>query len=91
MKKLSKEELLSWLGQKNDYQAKNPLFNSDLNSKAREQIRQLIQNQPEVDEKFIEDWILKLSDWREKKIKFSCLQILLQILIEAGVKIKEEE
>jgi len=57
---------------------------------AHQQIKDLIQNQPEVDEEFVEDWILRLSDWRERKVKFSCLQIILQILIEAGIKVKED-
>jgi len=63
---------------------------------AKKQIRQLIENQPGVDEEFIEKWIDKLGvkvrqRWNDDYYVNPSKEDLKQMLKEAGIRIKGEE
>jgi len=68
----------------------------DDDEQAYQQIRQLIENQPGVDEEFIEKWIDKLKikvrqRWNDDYYVNPSKEDLKQMLKEAGLKIKGEK
>ena len=98
MKELSKEELLKLLldNWRQVYDKKEKTLKLH-DEQAYEQIRQLIENQPEVDIIFIDKWVasifLSLEHYiQENDINEANNQLeihLRELLQEAGVKIKE--
>ena len=83
MKELSKDELLGYL--EGWYCMSVPQY-EEIDKQAYKQIRQLIENQPEVDEKFIEKWANRFEriQWNSGEFYVPLIQ---QLLREAGVKI----
>jgi len=54
---------------------------------AYKQLKALIQNQPEVDKEFIEEWSYNL-EWKDKDELRD--ELIERMLTEAGIKIKED-
>jgi len=84
MSKLSNKELLIWLkNAEHERLIYMPKYTLEQERQAYLQIKDLIQNQPEVDEAFMKKW----SDilFGEKYVDFD----IVEMLKEAGVKIKE--
>ena len=84
--RLRKDELLEWLGEENDYHPYNNLFDDEFNLQAWRQIRQMIENWPEVDEVFVEKWRAEFVSGFEAPE-----DNIIQMLTEAGVKIVGEK
>jgi len=96
MSELSKERLLEIL--KDWFENFDWAFKED--KQAYQQLKELIQNQPEVDEGFIEKWESKLGvkvrqrptrtrRWSNDYYVTPSKAVLKRMLKEAGVKIKE--
>ena len=101
-KMLSKEELLKWLenivnhscvlGITHPHLATHPTNNDD---QAYVQLKQMIENQPEVGETILDDWAREIADILWDKTKYSDRINFLRkkgkkLLAEAGVKIMGE-
>jgi len=86
---LNKNELLDWLEEVKNLFIKADIW-SDRSEKICQQIRQLIENQPEVTRKFVEKWFEKIN-YGIPVGSTVPITYLIDFLKEAGVKMKEEK
>ena len=98
MKELNKDEILDWFERFKSILTLGGIWNRRSEQIYR-QVRQLIENQPEVDVIFIDKWVasifLSLEHYiQENDINEANNQLeihLRELLQEAGVRIKENE
>lgn len=81
---MTNEWLLEWLDNDGNFRAVNRLFNAQFNRRARKAMRALIEHGPEVSREWLET---KQWDWPHSVE--AQLDRLVEILQEAGVKVKE--